>query len=115
MPKDQPNDLQKFVRGFIRNLITSTRNSQPTELVTQSVQPPVKKKTIRTRNITLKVRMEVMRRDSSQCVCCGRKPPEISLEVDHVIPFSKGGSNHISNLQTLCFDCNRGKSNRFSS
>ena len=115
MPKENPNDLQKFVRGFIRDLITSTRNPQPKESVSQPIQPPPAKKTTRTRNITLKVRMEVIRRDSSQCVCCGRKPPEVSLEVDHIIPFSKGGSNHISNLQTLCFDCNRGKSNYFSS
>ena len=114
MSKEKPNDLQRFVRGFIRDLITSTRNSQPRESVSEVVQHPVKKAS-RTRNITLKVRMEVLRRDSSQCVCCGRKPPEVSLEVDHMIPFSKGGSNDLSNLQTLCFDCNRGKSDRFSS
>ena len=115
MPKETPNDLQKFVRGFIRDLITSTRNSQPRESVSQPIHPPPPEHTTRTRNITLRVRMDVIRRDSSQCVCCGREPPEVSLEVDHIIPFSKGGSNHISNLQTLCFDCNRGKSNRFSS
>jgi 5-methylcytosine-specific restriction endonuclease McrA len=32
------------------------------------------------------------------------------LEIDHRIPRAKGGSDDPSNLWTLCFDCNRGKS-----
>lgn len=31
------------------------------------------------------------------------------LEVDHVHPVAEGGTNHIDNLLTACFDCNRGK------
>jgi hypothetical protein len=33
------------------------------------------------------------------------------LEVDHIEPVSKGGSDEYANLITSCFDCNRGKSN----
>ncbi|MCC5643416.1 HNH endonuclease [Nostoc sp. CHAB 5824] len=57
----------------------------------------------------LSVRFTVLRRDRHKCVSCGKSPPEVTLEVDHKEPFSKGGTNDISNLQTLCFDCNRGK------
>jgi len=38
-------------------------------------------------------------------------PPKVPLEVDHVVPVSKGGKNDMANLITACFDCNRGKSN----
>ncbi len=36
----------------------------------------------------------------------------MKLEVDHIMPVSRGGSDDISNLQLLCFECNRGKSDR---
>lgn len=40
------------------------------------------------------------------CLCCRRAE---SLEVDHVIPLSRGGSNSIANIQPLCRSCNRKK------
>jgi hypothetical protein len=36
--------------------------------------------------------------------------PDLILEIDHIIPVSKGGNNDFVNLVTACFDCNRGKS-----
>jgi HNH endonuclease len=53
------------------------------------------------------VKMFVWRRDAGQCVQCGSKE---NLEFDHIIPFSKGGSNTARNLQLLCEHCNRSKS-----
>lgn len=35
--------------------------------------------------------------------------PDIVLEIDHVVPRSKGGTDDPSNLVTACLDCNRGK------
>lgn len=57
------------------------------------------------------VRYEVLKRDR-RCVLCGAGRDDEMLQVDHIVPRSKGGSNKISNLQTLCAPCNRGKSNR---
>jgi hypothetical protein len=56
-----------------------------------------------------KIRFEVFKRDGFRCGYCGKTPPEVVLEVDHIEPISKGGSDSIDNLLTACFDCNRGK------
>ena len=65
------------------------------------------------REIPLKVRHEVFRRAKNRCQQCGKSAADgVKLEVDHIMPVSRGGSDDISNLQLLCFDCNRGKSDR---
>ena len=67
----------------------------------------------RTRNVSARTRVLVLERDNYTCQMCGRTRYDgVKLEVDHIIPVSKGGSDDISNLRTLCFDCNRGKSDK---
>lgn len=63
------------------------------------------------KSISKKTRFEVFKRDFFTCQYCNAKPPKVPLEIDHIIPVSKGGKNNIDNLLTACFDCNRGKSN----
>lgn len=58
-----------------------------------------------------KIRFEVFKRDAFTCQYCGQSAPQVILEVDHIIPVSKGGDNNLTNLITSCRDCNRGKSN----
>ena len=60
-------------------------------------------------SITKKMRFEVFKRDGFRCAYCGRTPPVVTLEVDHIQPKSRGGKNDINNYITACFDCNRGK------
>jgi hypothetical protein len=59
---------------------------------------------------------DVLARDNWKCCACGRtsQGEAVRLEVDHIIPRSKGGTDDLSNLQTLCRKCNGGKSNRDS-
>ena len=65
------------------------------------------------RNVSVRVRHQILERDGFRCLDCGASPVNGALlEIDHTIPISKGGSNDPSNLRTLCSDCNRGKSNR---
>lgn len=59
--------------------------------------------------VTLKLRFEVFKKDNFTCQYCGRKTPEVILELEHVIPLSKGGTDELDNLTTSCFECNRGK------
>jgi 5-methylcytosine-specific restriction endonuclease McrA len=58
------------------------------------------------------VRYRVLAAANGRCALCGATSKERRIEIDHIIPRSKGGSNDISNLQALCDECNRGKSNR---
>ena len=52
------------------------------------------------------VRAMVLLRDAARCRRCRTA---VHLEVDHIIPVSKGGKTEESNLQTLCRRCNRRK------
>lgn len=61
--------------------------------------------------IPKKIRFEVFKRDAFTCQYCGKKAPDVVLEVDHIKPVSKGGKNELLNLVTACFECNRGKRN----
>jgi 5-methylcytosine-specific restriction endonuclease McrA len=59
------------------------------------------------------IRHDVLKRDSFKCCYCGRTAADgARLEVDHIIPVSKGGKTEMNNLQTLCDRCNSGKSNK---
>lgn len=62
--------------------------------------------------ISKKLRFDIFKRDGFKCQYCGSVPPIVVLEVDHIIPVSKKGTDEVDNLITSCFDCNRGKSNR---
>jgi 5-methylcytosine-specific restriction endonuclease McrA len=60
-------------------------------------------------NIPKSVRNFVFKRDNFTCKGCGNSCDQVRLTIDHIIPLSKGGSNDISNLQTLCLFCNQSK------
>ena len=62
--------------------------------------------------LSKKMRFEVFKRDKFTCQYCGRTAPDVILEVDHIKPVSKGGTNDLINLVTSCKDCNRGKGKR---
>jgi len=59
-----------------------------------------------TRSISQSVKIAVSARDGGRCRQCGSTE---ELHFDHVIPWSKGGSNTIANIQLLCGPCNRRK------
>lgn len=59
------------------------------------------------------MRYDVLKRDNYRCQICGTSSKDgANLQVDHIIPVSKGGKTEMKNLQTLCSRCNIGKSNK---
>lgn len=63
-------------------------------------------------NLSVRTRFEIFKRDGFTCRYCGRRAPDVLLELDHIIPRAAGGTDDLENLITSCSDCNRGKSDR---
>lgn len=60
------------------------------------------------RYISVTTKKIVYSRDGGSCICCGSFQ---NLEFDHITPYSCGGTSDVSNIQLLCKNCNRSKSN----
>lgn len=99
MAHHKPDALQKTVRSLLRQTIDLLNNRSPRT-----------KSCYQRQAIRPSVRFNILTRDQYRCVCCGSEAKDgVKLEIDHIIPVSKGGSNQPHNLQTLCTTCNRGK------
>lgn len=60
-------------------------------------------------------RQSVLLRDGYRCVWCQAsyaRDKSVLFEVDHIVPWISGGSDHPVNLRTLCRECNQERSNR---
>lgn len=65
--------------------------------------------------MTAKLREQIKIRDDYTCQYCSVsvfREPHLLLEIDHIIPVSRGGLSVEENLQTLCWRCNRRKSDK---
>jgi hypothetical protein len=65
--------------------------------------------------MTSKLREKIKARDNYTCKSCGlsiNEEKNLLLEIDHIIPLSKGGITSENNLQTLCWRCNRSKGSK---
>lgn len=66
------------------------------------------------KKMTDSLRYDILKRDGFRCVLCGRTSNDgVKLQVDHIIPVSKGGKTEIANLRTLCNECNMGKRDKY--
>jgi hypothetical protein len=55
------------------------------------------------------IKVRVLTRAKGRCECCGAHEHQRALEVDHIVPRNQGGSDDLSNLESLCFRCNAAK------
>ena len=56
------------------------------------------------------VREYLLEKFNRQCAYCGVK--DVPLEIEHIQPRSKGGSDRVSNLTLACHPCNQAKGNQ---
>lgn len=108
------NALEKFVQ-----YINSESTNVTEEISSSSLKEHnyIKVKGHKTkREISLRLRFKILMRDGFTCKKCGRSPlkdPNVTLHVDHILPWSKGGETTLDNLETKCEKCNLGKGNAF--
>ena len=63
----------------------------------------------RSRNIPHATIVRVARRDNNTCQVCGKILLDREIEIDHIIPYSRGGTSDENNLRVTCLECNRRK------
>lgn len=86
--------------------------------VLKNIEKVLQKKKKENRSISYRLRYMILDRDRYMCRACGASPSDdarVKLEIDHIIPWSKGGDSSPGNLQTLCSICNNGKGNLLQS
>lgn len=116
----QKNDLAKYGFSVSSDTITRRFGTWRKALVkahdsftldsVEAVQPDGLSQNLRKRgDISIRKRFFVMKRDHFACVRCGASGYGVRLEVHHRFPFARGGTDSLANLETLCFDCNRGQ------
>jgi Homing endonuclease associated repeat/HNH endonuclease len=103
--------LESFVAASSAQPVQSAvEGSAPLPLAAVPSQPEAQAG--RSRSVGWRLRYLVLSRDRFTCKACGRSPatqPGLCLQVDHIVPWSKGGPTVAKNLQTLCEQCNGGK------
>lgn len=62
--------------------------------------------------VSTRTRFDVFKRDGFRCQYCGQSPPQVVLEIDHILAVANGGGNEDTNLLTACKGCNGGKSDK---
>jgi hypothetical protein len=99
------------IAAFLRYIKTGIADG---ETCSAKLKPKAKVSPRKKRRVGLGIRLYVLERDRFRCCYCGRSPAthNVTLHIDHRKPVSRSGSNNSENLQTLCNECNLGKSNR---
>jgi hypothetical protein len=100
------NKFYDFTQKFSQEI-----NKIPHKLTDAEMQI-IRQKAAEKTKVSWGIRWQVFQLNNWKCVSCGRSAcDDIVLHVDHINPRSKGGKDELDNYQTLCNECNIGKSN----
>jgi hypothetical protein len=110
------NALHKFVTLVNSDAWVATSDGEPDcEQMPDTRNLEARKRT--GRSISLRMRFRILLRDNFKCQSCGASPasdPGVELQVDHILPWSRGGETEDNNLETKCRRCNLGKGNEYN-
>lgn len=90
--------LQRQSVALLAQPVETTRNSP---------------KTRKRKPISTQLRYRLLKQSGFKCQACGTSASDTELQIDHVIPFSKGGKDAEENYQVLCATCNHGKGDMY--
>ena len=100
-------DIREVIKGALK---TQVMKHKPKEM-------PIRAKKTESRVVAKSVRNAVIIRDGEQCTYCSkdgvRCRERVGLEIDHVIPFGKGGRTEVRNLRVLCRSHNQLEAERW--
>jgi hypothetical protein len=103
-----PDTFTRRFGGWRKALLAAAESSASGDEEPEAEASSEKQKKAEGRKpLSVRKRFLVFKRDRYRCRMCGRSGVE--LEVDHILAVAQGGTDRLDNLQTLCFDCNRGK------
>jgi hypothetical protein len=95
-----PDDVLALIRDRQRKKDRQLRRAKDLMVLDESPEP-------RRQPIPREIKQAVWKRDGGSCVECGSR---FDIQYDHILPFSLGGATTVENLQILCANCNRAKS-----
>ena len=87
------NDFSASALSVLENMFSGSVDTRGQAVVARKVTPFQKK--------------VCAEKHGWRCACGCNKPLDASFEVDHIVPLSRGGTNHMSNLQPLRASCHK--------
>lgn len=103
---------RSFTIEEIQKLITRVEQKQGSYYLDNEIWESICR--VERGKVSNKIRFAIYKRDGYRCKMCGKSGDNNDLEIDHIIPISKGGKSTFDNLQTLCHDCNVKKGDTIS-
>ena len=111
--KGESNRFDELLSRLQEYAVSSSEKEKANAIAASDVITETANKKIDAITIRAGIRWQVFERDDFRCVACGASAVDGAiLHVDHILPRSKGGLDTMENFQTLCQNCNIGKSNR---